>query len=214
MDIPAGISPEATAAALRQNGFAVWLAADQEAAQALFWQEIFVPARHHTVSWGDSLTLHDLSLLPRLRTTAGVELTETFGSHLTWREQINNRREALRGDLFLTGTNAITAAGQLVNLDMIGNRVAGIAFGPREVVIFAGINKIVPDLAAAMDRVRTVAAPQNARRHPELSTPCQTTGRCGDCRSPQRICNAWLITEKSYPPGRIKLVLINAALGY
>ena len=119
--------------------------------------------------------------------------------------------------MFITGTNAVTQKGQLVNLDMVGNRVAAITFGPKHVVIMMGRNKIAPDLDSAMDRVRNYAAPVNAIRHhvehPELDPPCVETAVCSNCSSPMRICNTWTITEKSFPPGRIKIVLINEDLG-
>ena len=101
----------------------------------------------------------------------------------------------------------------LVNLDMVGNRVAGITFGPRHVVLFIGRNKIVPTLDDAMQRVKNYAAPANAIRHPGLKTPCMKTAVCANCSSPDRICNTWCITEKSFPKGRIKIILINQDLG-
>ncbi|MCP4687236.1 MAG: lactate utilization protein, partial [Desulfobacterales bacterium] len=115
-------------------------------------------------------------------------------------------------DLFITGANAVTETGALVNLDMIGNRVGGITFGPGSVIIFAGRNKIVPDIKAAMHRIKNYAAPANAIRH-KMKTPCAKTGRCMDCKSPGRICNVWTITQKSFPTGRIKVILINDDLG-
>jgi len=211
--LPDGSRVEKTLEALRANGFAVWLAADRKAAEAVFWREIFYRLNPRVVSWGDSMTLHATDILPQLQRTADVELIETFGAHLTRPERMHNRKLALASDLFLTGTNAITTAGQLVNLDMVGNRVAGITFGPEHVVILVGTNKITEDLAAAMERIKTVAAPLNAKRHADFNTPCRLTGKCADCRSPQRICNTWTITEKSYPVGRIKIILINEALG-
>jgi L-lactate utilization protein LutB len=203
-----------TIEALRRNGFDVWFVNNQQEAEQLFWDSIFHEINPSTVSWGDSLTLHALEIIPKLRQSEGVQLIETFGEELSWREQINNRKTALSSDMFLTGTNAITTKGQLVNLDMIGNRVAGIAFGPRKVVIFVGINKVVETIDEAMSRIKSIAAPMNAKRHTDLKTPCQVTGKCMECNSPQRICNSWLITEKSYPSGRIKIIIINEQLGY
>ncbi|MDW7661877.1 MAG: lactate utilization protein [Bacillota bacterium] len=202
-----------TIEALRNNGFEVWLVPTQQAAEQLFWNQIFQELKPHKVSWGDSLTLHSLDILSKLRQSPEVELIQTFGAHLSHREQINNRKKALSADLFLSGSNAITMNGQIVNLDMIGNRIAGIAFGPRKVVIFSGVNKIVKNMDAAFARIRSIAAPLNAKRHADIKTPCQRTGICSDCNSPHRICNSWLITEKSYPVHRTKIILINNALG-
>ena len=127
-------------------------------------------------------------------------------------------RKAFAADLFFSGTNAVTEAGQLVNLDMLGNRVAAITFGPTHVVILVGRNKIVPDLEAAFDRIRNYVSPAHIRRINamlgfEMENPCVKTASCQNCKSPMRICNAWSIIEKSYPQGRIRVVLINEDLG-
>jgi len=121
-------------------------------------------------------------------------------------------RRALQADIFFTGTNALISKGQLVNLDMIGNRVSGIAWGPRRGILTIGTNKIVEGLDQAMARVRQTAAPLNAKRL-GASTPCAQTGECIDCNSPHRICNVWSITEKSWPAGRISVVLIKGEYG-
>ena len=125
---------------------------------------------------------------------------------------MERRRKALLTDLFFTGTNALIDSGMLVNLDMIGNRVGGITFGPKYVVIMVGRNKIVTNLDEAMNRIKNIAAPANAIRHAQ-KTPCVKTSYCMDCKSPDRICNIWTIHEKSYPKGRIKVILINRDLG-
>ncbi|BCR06155.1 hypothetical protein DESUT3_32240 [Desulfuromonas versatilis] len=198
--------------ALTANGFEAFLAPSPQQAAELFFQEILPKLRPQTVSWGDSLTLETTGVLQRLEGRAGIELIKSFEQGVPWREIIERRRRALLSDLFLTGSNAVTGCGQLVNLDMIGNRTAAIAFGPKKVVIFAGRNKLVPDLEGAMARIRHHAAPANAGRH-RFATPCATTGHCHDCTSPQRICNNWSVMAKSYPQGRIKVVLIDAELG-
>ena len=96
---------------------------------------------------------------------------------------------------------------------MVGNRVGAITFGPRTVVLVIGRNKMVKDVAAAMQRIKHYAAPMNAIRHTGWKTPCIKTSFCMDCHSPDRICNTWTITQKSYPKGRIKILLINEDLG-
>lgn len=204
---------EKTIASLKKNNFEVWFAKDQKEAAEIFFDQIFRPLAPKVVGWGDSMTMLGLGVLKDVRAAGNTQVIEAFEEGLSWREHINNCKKALSADLFLTGTNAITAKGQLVNLDMVGNRVAGIAFGPRNVVIFAGVNKLVKDLDGAFDRIRSHAAPLNTKRHPDMHMPCQVTGECMDCSSPDRICNTWTITEKSYPKGRIKIILINEALG-
>ena len=105
----------------------------------------------------------------------------------------------------------MTETGKLVNLDMYGNRIAAITFGPKHVVILVGRNKIVPDVDEAMFRIKNYAAPINAMRL-DKKTPCVKTSYCEE--SSDRICNTWTITEKSFPKGRIKIILINEDMGF
>jgi len=152
-------------------------------------------------------------IIDEVETLPNVRLIKTFEEGVKREEIIERRRQALLVDVFLTGSNAITECGKLVNLDMIGNRVAGITFGPKNVIIVVGRNKIVKGVEEAMKRVKNFAAPLNAIRHPGLKTPCVKTSYCMDCKSPDRICNTWAITEKSYPKGRIKVIIVNEDLG-
>jgi hypothetical protein len=96
---------------------------------------------------------------------------------------------------------------------MIGNRAAAITFGPKHVIVLAGRNKIVSDFDEALLRVKNYSAPINVMRLGR-KTPCAETSFCEECKSPDRICNVWTITEKSFPKGRIKLILINEDLGF
>lgn len=202
-----------TIASLTRNHFDVFFAETTATAQALFFREIWPALSVETVSWGDSETLKATGVLEQLKQNPEISVIPTFAPGMSRKQKLYWRRQALQADLFLTGSNALTQQGQLVNLDMIGNRVSGITFGPRNVVLFIGINKITLNLEEAMHRIRTIAAPQNAIRHEGLRTPCHQTGICTDCNSPDRICNVWTITEKSYPAGRIKIILINQELG-
>lgn len=199
---------------LEINNFEVFLAKNIQSAKDIFENNILKQLKFSSVSFGDSITMRKTGILDVLRNKDSIEFIDTFDESDSWKDQINKRKKALTADLFLTGTNAITKKGQLVNLDMIGNRVAPLAFGPRNVVLFIGKNKIVNDLDDAMNRIRTISAPLNAKRHEDLKTPCQKTGICCDCKSPQRICNTWTITEKSYPKNRVKIILIDEELGY
>ncbi|MCX8011527.1 MAG: lactate utilization protein, partial [Desulfobacterota bacterium] len=127
-------------------------------------------------------------------------------------QKTERRRLALLVDLFIMGTNAITELGELVNLDMIGNRLGGLIFGPKNVVVLVGRNKIVSDVEAANARIKNYVAPINTRRLGK-KTPCAKTTYCEECQSEERICNTWVITQKSFPPKRIKIVLINEDIG-
>ncbi|MGK2943111.1 MAG: lactate utilization protein [Desulfuromonadales bacterium] len=198
--------------ALTANGFDVFVAKDSAHAKQIFFDEIMPKMKVDLVSWGDSMTMEATGVLDELLANPEIRMIKTFDPEADRGEIIERRRQALLADLFLTGSNAVTACGKLVNLDMIGNRTAAISFGPKKVVIFVGQNKLVSDLAGAFDRVKNHAATLNARRH-DMPTPCAKTGRCHDCSSPQRICNTWSIIDKCFPVGRIKVVLIEEDLG-
>lgn len=199
---------------LEKNNFEVFYAETLQSVRTIFENEILKKLSITSASYADSITMQKTGVLDLLRNIHSIEFIDTFSPDESWDERIIKRKRALTVDLFLTGTNAITEQGQLVNLDMIGNRVAAITFGPEYVVLFIGRNKIVKDRDVAFQRIKTIAAPMNSQRHPNFKLPCRKTGICQDCHSPQRICNSWTITEKSYPKHRIKIILINEDLGY
>ena len=116
-------------------------------------------------------------------------------------------------DFFLSGANAMTEDGIIVNIDGNANRVSCIAQGPKKVVFIVGMNKVCPDVDSARKRARNVAAPINAQRF-GLSTPCFKTGSCMDCKSPDTICCQFLITRYSRHKGRIHVILVNENLGF
>jgi len=198
--------------ALEENNFEVFLADNTAEASKIVQEEILPKIGAKTVSWGGSMTFIATGLYSSIKDNPNLEILDTFNKSISGEEKIELRRRALLVDLFITGTNAITEMGQLVNLDMIGNRIGGITFGPKHVLILVGRNKIVSDLEDAMYRIMNYVAPANAMRL-DMKTPCVKTSRCEECKSPDRICNTWTITEKSYPKGRVKVVLINEDLG-
>ncbi len=122
-------------------------------------------------------------------------------------------RKCLDVDFFLTGANAVSLDGQMVNIDGMGNRVAAIVYGPRYVIVVAGMNKVCDTVEDAVRRARTIAAPQNAQRF-GLDTPCDKTGACADCLCEDSICNQILITRHCRPAGRIKFVIVGEELGF
>ena len=203
---------EALKEALEKNRFGAHVTQTASEAGKLVLKDILPNLKPRTISWGDSMTMTDTGILDALRKDKRYELIVTFDPNVPRPELLERRRQALLSDVFMTGSNAVTESGQLVNLDMVGNRVAGITFGPRNVILFIGRNKLVTDLDAAKDRIKNYAAPANIIRH-DFKTPCAKTGKCMDCASPQRICNTWTVTEKSFPPGRIQIILINQDLG-
>ena len=199
--------------ALTKNNFEVFIAQDCAEAKAVFDQKIFPGLNVRSASWGDSLTLKTTGIIESIKTNPDIDVIETFAADVSRQELLERRRQALLVDLFFTGSNAVTESGKLVNLDMVGNRAGGITFGPKHVVLLIGRNKLVTDVEAAMARIRNHAAPLNAIRHEGWKTPCVKTAYCMDCSSPDRICNTWTITEKSYPKKRIKIILINQDCG-
>lgn len=198
---------------LEENNFEVFLVNNSFEAKAIVQKEILPKTGAKSVSWGGSLTFTDTGLYDDIKNNPDLEVLDVYDKNLSDEEKNKLRRRALLVDLFITGTNAVTETGSLVNLDMYGNRVSAITFGPKHVVIMVGRNKIVPDLEEAMFRIKNYAAPVNAMRL-DKKTPCARTSCCEDCKSPDRICNTWTITEKSFPKGRIKIVLINEDLGF
>jgi len=206
------IEIQKTIESLKKNGFEVFYVKNKNDVGKVFFKEIFNNLKPKTVSYGDSITVESTGIIKELRQNEDINLIEITGHDLSWKEQIQARKEALQVDLFITGTNAITTLGCLINLDMIGNRIAGIAFGPKKVVIIVGRNKIKSTMEAGIARVKKIA-PQNAARHKELEVPCQNTRQCIDCNSENRICNTWMITERSYPKGRIKIIIVGEELG-
>ena len=198
---------------LETNNFDVYLVDNTEEAKNLVIETLMPDLKPTSISWGGSQTVIKSGLYGELKDRRDLEVLDTYDLTIPPEEMIERRRQALLVDLFITSTNAVTESGQLVNLDMIGNRIGGITFGPINVIILVGRNKIVADLKEAIFRVKNYVAPPNAMRL-DKKTPCVKTAYCEECKSPDRICNTWTITEKSFPKGRVKVVLINQDLGF
>lgn len=163
-----------------------------------------------TVGWGGALSAQQIGLMDAVSQGNYVAQDRDKAANPQEREEI--MRKCLLSDVFITGSNAISLDGQLVNIDGNGNRVAAIVYGPRQVIVIAGMNKVADTLEAAVVRARTVAAPSNKQRF-ALNTPCEVTGTCADCKSEGCICNQILITRNSKPAGRIKVILVGEELG-
>jgi len=198
---------------LEANNFEVYLAENGQVAGQIVLEEIIPKLNIQSVSWGGSMTVVASGVYHTLKNRTDLNIIDTYDRKISPEEAWQRRRQAMTVDLFVMGTNAVTETGMLVNLDMQGNRVGALAFGPKNVVVLVGRNKIVDDIEEAMFRIKNYAAPVNAARL-DKKTPCVKTGCCDDCKSPDRICNTWTITEKSFPKGRIKVVLINEDLGF
>lgn len=197
---------------LEENNYEVHLVDNLAEAKEIVLKKLIPAIKPASISWGGSVTVTGSGVYDELKDSSRYQIIDTYDANVSPEEKLERRRQALLVDLFITGTNAVTETGKLVNLDMIGNRVGAITFGPRDVIILAGRNKIVAEVDDALLRIKQVAAPANTVRL-GMKNPCLKTGYCEECKSRERICNAWTIHEKSFPKGRIKIVLINEDLG-
>jgi len=197
---------------LESNNFEVFIADNSKEASKIVLEKIIPSIDIKSISWGGSMTFVGTGLYDTLKEKKDFKVLDTYDKSLSDEDKTQLRREALLTDLFVTGTNAVTEDGCLVNLDMIGNRVGALTFGPKNVLVLTGKNKIVPDIEAAMIRIKDYVAPTNVMRL-DMKTPCIKTGVCSECKSKARICNTWTITQKSFPKKRTKIVLINEDLG-
>jgi L-lactate utilization protein LutB len=198
--------------ALESNNFEVFIADNASDVTPLVQGNILSSDDIKSMSWGGSMTFADSGLYEDLKTMNKFDILDTYDKSLSNDDKTEMRRQALLTDLFITGTNAVTEDGFLVNLDMIGNRIGGLTFGPKNVLVLVGRNKIVADVESAVSRIKEYVAPTNAIRL-DMKTPCVKTGECADCKSDARICNTWTMTEKSFPKKRVKVILINEDMG-
>ena len=161
-----------------------------------------------SVTMGGAMSAHEIGL---------VDALKNGNRNFIDRDKAEDKRAAMLAsydaDVFISGVNAMTDDGILVNIDGNANRVSAICQGPKKVVFIVGMNKVCGDLDGAMKRARNVAAPINAQRF-GLNTPCSKTGKCMDCKSPDTICCQFLITRFSRHAGRIHVILVNDTLGF
>jgi L-lactate utilization protein LutB len=164
------------------------------------------------ISWGGSFTVEVLGI-KELARERGYEVIDR-DSAKSPEERVQLMKKALTCDTFLTSSNAISEDGQLVNIDGGGNRVAAMIYGPRQVIVVAGMNKVAKTLEDAVVRARTIASPINHQRFGNLATPCNETGTCHDCKSADSFCTYIVTTRMCKPAGRIKVVLIGEDFGF
>lgn len=164
-----------------------------------------------TIGYGGSVSLSEIGALTALDTPAYKLIKREKAKTEEDTERIF--REILFADFFLMSSNAITVDGELVNVDGRGNRIAFLAYGPKNVILVCGMNKITADVDSAVKRIKTLAAPMNAVRL-SRNTPCAITGVCGNCQSPDCICANTIITRRSHIKGRVKVLLVGEELGF
>lgn len=163
-----------------------------------------------SVGWGGAMSAEQIGLIDAVK--SGSYQAHDRAVAQTPEERLEIEKQSQFSDVFLTGANALSLDGQMVNIDGNGNRVAAIIYGPKSVLVIAGMNKVEETLEAAVRRARTVAAPANQQRF-LLDTPCAITGVCADCKSERCICNQIVITRHCRPAGRIKFILVGEELG-
>ena len=206
------IRVEKTIKSLRKHGFEVFYFNTKEEAADKIME--LIPSKA-VVGIGGSVTLRELDIPEKLRKrgnkTEDHWIERKKGTSTEGILQV--RRNQINSDVFLTSTNAITEEGELINIDGGGQRVAAMIFGPKKVIVVAGINKISKDLEEGIWRARNIASPINAKRL-NRNTPCAVTGICNDCDSPERICGATVIYHKQMRNTPLTIILIDEDLGY
>lgn len=214
-DIPAKVTKAITA--LARNNIAasyVETAAEVPAAVAALLQ------KGDTVAVGGSVTLDQTGVMDLLR-NGDYTFLDRYAEGLTRDEVTDIFRRSFFADAYICSSNAVTMRGELYNVDGNSNRIAAIAFGPKSVIMVVGVQKLVPDLAAAQDRVKTIAAPKNAKRL-SCDTYCAQTGTCAGidggmtvgCAQEVRICCNYLVSAKQRHKDRIKVIFVGEPVGY
>ena len=200
---------EKTVRALKGHGFDAHLAANIDRARELILGMI---SRFESFGFAGSLTTRSLGLQEVLK-KKGKTVFDHWQEGLTSEQDLGIRLQQGRCDCFLCSANAVSATGEIVNVDGVGNRTTAMTFGPEKVIVVAGMNKVRHDLASALKRVQEVAGPLRAKSL-NVDTPCAKTGICTDCDSPQRICRVTTILHRRPSMTDVSVVLINEALGF
>ncbi|MBN2423304.1 lactate utilization protein [Candidatus Woesearchaeota archaeon] len=203
---------EKTIESLKKNKINAYFAEIKE--EALKLALSLIP-ENSSIGFGGSMSVEQIGLVRELfarHKNQKCSLYYPYLKELSRQESLELRHKGMAADVYVTGTNAVTEKGELVNLDGYGNRVAAQICGPKKVIIISGKNKIVKDYDAAIKRIRTIAAPLNAKRL-NKDTPCVKTGYCMDCNSEQRICNFTTIIHGSYDKERLHVIIVDEELG-
>ncbi|MFH0822524.1 MAG: lactate utilization protein [Pseudomonadota bacterium] len=204
-----GIMVDTTIEALKKHGFGAVSCRSREEAAATIMD---MAADCTSVGIAGTHTVRALGVIPMLE-KAGKTIYDHWALKLGTPEELQCRKDQMTADLFLASTNAVTMSGEIVNRDGAGNRVNAMAFGPKKVILVAGVNKIVPDIEAAIARIEERAAPIRAMSL-NRKTPCVKTGYCMDCDSPERICRITSIIHRQPMLSRITVILLSEDLGY
>lgn len=201
---------QTAAAALKKNRMEAHIVRDKE--ELLSAIGAMVP-KEAVICSGGSMTLEETGITPMLLTQGYNNYYYRGRTDDVTGEPIDVMRKAFTCDWYFSSSNAITLEGELYNTDGIGNRVGAIGYGPQNVIIVAGYNKLVKNLAEAEERVKAIAAPANCVRLSK-ENGCHITGHCINCHSESRICCTTTIHSFQREPNRIKVFLLPEVLGY
>lgn len=192
----------------KRNFTGVYCATKEEALkQALSYID-----KGSVISWGGSMSVAEIGLLDAVKHSADYEVVDRAAAK-KHEEQRQIYAKAVLADTYLMSTNAITLEGELINIDGSGNRVGCLSYGPRQVILIVGMNKVVSTVEEGVRRTRSKAACPNTIRL-GLATPCSITGHCGECYGDSSICSHLLITRRCGQKDRIKIILVGEDLGY
>lgn len=194
---------------LRKRNMEGFYCEDREAARELAMEMM---KEGGTVGFGGSVTLDETGILKAVEEKEGLTLIDRRKAK-TPEETREVFFQTVASDYFLMSTNAIAIDGELINIDGKGNRLACLVYGPKNVIIIAGMNKVTADTDSGIKRVQNVSSPANAAVF-DSKTPCGITGHCGSCHSPQTMCCQVVITRHSRFDGRIKVILVGEELGH
>ncbi|QTA85953.1 LUD domain-containing protein [Desulfonema magnum] len=194
---------------LTKHGFEANFVSSSEQACSMILDMV---SDYESFGFGGSDTTRALGIIEALR-SRGKTIYDHWQSDLTREDDLDIRLDQGRCDCFFCSANAISATGEIVNVDGIGNRTNAMTFGPKKVVIVAGMNKVTQDIDSALRRVREIAAPMRAKSL-GMETPCAETGICSDCNVPQRICRVTAILHRKPMLTDISVILVGQALGF
>lgn len=190
---------------LEKNGFLVKIFNNTAEAKEDLLKEISVD---ESIAIGGSMTISNMNIYEELK---------NMGNQVYWHWKAEDKKKELslakNADIYLSSTNALTLDGKFVNIDGTGNRVSSMFYGHNKVYIIVGKNKLCKNYDEAIKRIKTIAAPKNAERL-KINTPCRFTGKCSDCNSPDRMCNAEVIIHKNPGATEINVYLVDEELGY
>ena len=198
-----------TIASLEKNNMNGYIVSNKE---ELINKIISLTNEGEKVSCGGSMSLAETGVMEHLR-SGRYDFLDRAKEGLSTKDIDRIYRECFFADTYFSSSNAITEDGELYNVDGNGNRVAALLFGPKKVIIVAGVNKIVKNLDEAIKRNREIAAPANAKRL-NKSTPCIKIGYCMDCKSPEKICREYTVIKSQKDKNRIHVIFLNDNIGY